>query len=422
MRFWSRSLHRLRNAKGNLSLLTALSIVPLSVLVGCVIDYARLSDAWTQAQQVADAAALAIVASDIAMNGSGDTDPVSARLQIAQAMVDANIAARYKSHVSIPAITGPDAKGAVTVAVRIEIPTQFLKIAGISVLEAAVSATAMPGAGGHACVVALDATGDGIALGGNSATDLGSCWLYSNAAGSNSINISGSATVKAAGACASGTVSASDPSAINFTPRNGCKPTADPLADQKWPEPTLPCKDKNYADSGSKSDKTRTYHAGTHCDISASGNIQHVVFDPGIHIVAGNSFNVSAGTVDGNGVGIFLETSVTSFDLQAQTKMTLSAMSSGDMAGIVIAQRPGGKIHKDTFNGGSDLILNGTVYLPNSTVTLDGNNSTSISPVSVFIASSIILKGTASLRFSDDFDAAGFPEMSAFASDVRLID
>jgi len=403
-----------------LVIVMAFSLVPMMLFVGAAMDYSRVSNLWVSAQQAADAASLAVAVSDLKIPDTehgGYLSAQEARQFIATSMVKVNMGSKLAAYVNSTTVSSPASDGSVTVNVDLNLPTAFFTIVGIKTMHASVSSTAEPGDSGFACMIALGADGDGIDIGGNANAKLDGCQLYSNATASGSIDFYGSATVEANSACAVGLVNGA--TKVSFTAKSNCTPIADPLKDHTWPTPAT-CQNTNYTDSGHGNNSTRTYHPGTHCNISANGSVKNVVFEPGVYIVTGTTFDVDAKTITANGVGIYLASTVTSFNFNGQTTFDLSAMSTGDMAGIVIAQQPGDTVTSGKFNGGSSLNLNGTVYLPTMALTLNGNSSTTLSPVSQFIAYSINMNGTTDIRFATDFDSAGFPSVGSVGSSVRL--
>jgi len=409
------------STKGSISFMMAFSLVPMMVLVGMATDYSRVSNLRVSAQQAADAASLAVAVSDLKIPDTehgGYLTPEKARQSIAQSMVQVNMGSKYASYINQTSVSSPGTDGSVTVGVDLSIPTAFLSIVGIRTMHASVSSTALPGSSSVACMIALGADGNGITIGGNANAKLDGCELYSNATKSGSIDFYGSATIEADSACAVGLVNGA--TKVDFPAKSNCPSIPDPLKGHTWPSPST-CQSANYTDSGHGSSSTRTYHPGTHCNISANGSVKNVVFEPGVYIVTGTTFNVDAKSITANGVGIYLASTVTSFNFNGQTTFDLSAMKTGSMAGIVVAQEPGSTITSGKFNGGSSLNLNGTVYLPTMALTLNGNSSTTLSPVSQFIGYSIDMNGTTDIRFAADFASAGFPSTSSVGSSVRLM-
>ena len=72
------------------------------------------------------------------------------------------------------------------------------------------------------------------------------------------------------------------------------------------------------------------------------------------------------------------------------------------------------------INGGSELALSGTVYLPSAALDFSGNSTTLSVPTQI-IAYSVKLSGTSSLKVEVPVDEFGNPIGSDFMSIVRLI-
>ena len=136
-----------------------------------------------------------------------------------------------------------------------------------------------------------------------------------------------------------------------------------------------------------------TVSPGVYCGGLNIGNVNSVVFSPGVYIINGGGMNIGgsggiSGGVTGTGV-LFFDTGTTAnyagITLGNGVNFTLSAPTSGSLAGILFYQDPGitaptGSNTVSNFDGGSNLFFTGTIYLPNTT--LDFSNGTSTASTS----------------------------------------
>ena len=127
---------------------------------------------------------------------------------------------------------------------------------------------------------------------------------------------------------------------------------------------------------------------GVYCGgiyIYGSANVE---FDPGTYIIEGRGLEITgSGFVEGNGVTFYIPPTVegiashhhwapdTSVHFAGSANIELSATTSVDYENVLIYQDAGVSPDLDlVFNGGADMILNGTLYAPNNHLRFAGNN------------------------------------------------
>jgi Flp pilus assembly protein TadG len=143
-----RRLSRLAKAKaGNVSLVFALSAIPLVLAGGGALDMARLISLRTQLQDAADAAALsAITANSAAMLAAGSMSgdgPIAAGSTQAQTMFTADIAAANATVTSLSTpVTKTGRSVSAVVTATATIPSLFLGVMGKTTLTATVTSSA----------------------------------------------------------------------------------------------------------------------------------------------------------------------------------------------------------------------------------------------------------------------------------------
>lgn len=127
-----KALRRFRiSERGDTAIMFALSAIPVILAAGAGIDYANYNSAKTHMQAALDSAALA----GAAASGKSDTE----RATIAQSTFDANMTAGAAAGYSLTSDFRVD-NGSFIAEARVDVPTSFMKLAGISNIEANGSA------------------------------------------------------------------------------------------------------------------------------------------------------------------------------------------------------------------------------------------------------------------------------------------
>ena len=138
---------------GSVLVLFAFAIIPVVLLAGAAIDYARAARAKAQLRIAVDAATLAAAAK---INGSYEE-----RQQAALGALQANLGDSPLESVAatVADFTSPDGKG-LSVEAQGVLPTSLTRVVGISTMEVAVRSEALSGAGAPAEIaLVLDNTG-----------------------------------------------------------------------------------------------------------------------------------------------------------------------------------------------------------------------------------------------------------------------
>lgn len=142
-----------RNAKGNVAIIFAITIVPLLLAVGCAVDYSRALNAQATLQNAADAAVLAAGASDKVT----DTEVT--------ALVNQYLAGN-KYDLKLKAVDAVTVKstgtaGGISVHVAGEVSTTFMSLAGYSSIDVGADTGIKRSAGAAPLELALvlDTTG-----------------------------------------------------------------------------------------------------------------------------------------------------------------------------------------------------------------------------------------------------------------------
>jgi Flp pilus assembly protein TadG len=413
------------NQGGSISVISAITLVPLLIAAGSAVDMGLANRTLGQMQKAVDSAALAGAATYNMVNVAEDPHAGdAARIAAANMMVEANLPEQIATIADTPqvAIDGTE----ITVGLSAEMPTTFMKLVGIGTMSLNVTATADFSQTGHGCIVALGRNGNGIEVGGTVNLTVDDCWLYSNKSANKSIDIIGKATIHAGGSCSVGSTSVSNNATVYKNRTTGCGTMPDPMAAWTPPTPTGSCTYNNFSGGGGSS---ITLLPGTYCGGLQLSGYDAVHFDEGIYHITGGALTInSKGAVTGTKVGFFIGEDVASVTINGATNVTLTPPESGAMKDMLIAMEPVENATELTkndlisakINGGSLLDLTGTIYLPSASLDISGN-STSDSMGSQIIANSVKLTGTSNLKFKEQLDEFGNPIGPKFVTIVKLI-
>ena len=280
----------------------------------------------------------------------------------------------------------------------------------------------------HPCILALSTSGTDVEVGAASALDLSNCSVAANSTSRSSINIQDSTgSITAATLVTPGEISlqgnAIDPAAppsefiLSSQPMIGARSTADPYAGTL----THTFLATGMPTTGScKSSTTRNVktYSKANCVIAGLSikTGQTVVLIPGTYWITGNLTIGSSGilkcpTCDNvKGVTIILiahKNEIGYVSMASNATLNLNAPSSGPFAGLVFAQDssglPNGTTYTSTYSTLSMALgatLNGLVYFPNSSITVEGSTSATGSKCLLLVVDTVTFNGTFNLETS----------------------
>lgn len=375
--------------------------------VGVAVDYASMARKRTELQRTADKAAL-VGAKALALSaGQTNSQREQAALVDATGAVEGSAPGTHK--VITPSLTNRTVRVGITSDERLT----FGGIIGRSTQAIAVTATATFADVNPACVIALTVNQPtGIATSGSSSLDATKCTVWSNATSSTSVSFTGRSAVARRICAVGGATGSSTPSA-----QTGCQSYPDPFAGLDISSISTACQYPAQTVTGGG---TATFQPGVYC-----GNIRiagTVTFQPGIYVIKDGVFTIEgSANVSGSGVS-FLLSGTSSLAWTGKGRVKLSAMTSGPLAGLVIASDPAGPTVTSELKGDVDLTTleaetTGSIYLPRQMLRIWGSGSTTLSGAQdKLVARQIELGGTAKLTMRAD-DIA---QMQAAVSTLRL--
>lgn len=415
-----------QHQRGSTTLLVMLATLPILTMMGLVMDVGWANFTRESAQTAAEAAAIAAVQS--AMDGvkSGGTytcgssglgcqsatacaattpSPTTSNLQngcayaIANGFTNGGLGGTQSVTIEANTTTPPPTVPGVTVSYWVSVrifqnnPLTFLGMLGASTLNVGVRATAGVIAGAQEnCMIFLDPSGNhSLSITGGAQVNAAACGTEVDSTSADALDVSGgssliSSSVRIVGnyndhGCAT---------CISPTPVTAVSPFPDPLA--ALSPPTYAASNCDYTNK-TISGGTATLSPGNYCGgINISGGAT-VTFNSGTYVLLGGGFVVSGNsTITGSGVTFYNTynagnpNNYRSVNISGGSTATLSAPTSGSLTGILFFQdRTATANGQESFTGGSNLNLTGTLYFPVSKtqVVFSGGSASAVSNTTI---------------------------------------
>jgi hypothetical protein len=360
MNKWSRFL--LGETKGNIAIVTALTIPILAGAAGFGVETAFWYHKDLELQQAADKSAYTAALEKRAGANSNDILNTATYIATENGYQPGTLAVHY------PPIAGAyagDTK-AIEVELSIELPRYFTSFFFDDMVTERVRAVAILQTAANACVLALSTTMSHAArFSGSSSLNLVGCTVMSNSMTSDAVQVQGSATLSTDCIIAVGGVDLTSGATMTECPGaiTNAPPAADPFADVPVPSTAGP----SYSSTGGAVLQPGHYTNG----MNLSGT---KTLSPGVYVVSGGNFKINANAnISGSGVTIYF-TAGTSVSINGTATVNLSAPDSGTYSGMLFF---GDRSATDgvTLNGTADSKLTGAIYFANQDINYLGNFS-----------------------------------------------
>ena len=409
---FSRLKSLFQSERGHVLAIGAATLPLLMGSAGFAIDATQMAMWKRQMQRAADSAAIAgahalvqgaatdpAVANDIDEHIDYDLEDNETPMLKEDPDIDPGIYASATFTACASACTA----NAVRVSLVAERRLPFMGMFTGSATELNATATAAIVQTGEYCMVSLyEGEDPGIKSGGNSNLAL-DCGMATNSRGEKAIDAFGSAEIDAdpGGVGAVGGISGTSKFSAGTVMMPYSSPIPDPFADVK--DPALPdeCAATLDIPNGTGT-KDAPYElpasAGTcwtNWDIKG-----HVKLPPGTYFVNNGALDIKGG-VYGENVTLVLMGDDSSWTQNGGGKLSLTAPTTGDLAGIVIFRERSagsdgeGKTVK--INGGADLFLQGSIYGKNTDFWIGGNTDISAKCIQV-VGRKLEFKGGGSIQ------------------------
>jgi Flp pilus assembly protein TadG len=379
--------HFRKAEQGNVAIVFALSLVPMTAFAGAAVDYSRAGSVRNKLQTATDAAALGAA---VSTNVSTDQQ----RTVLAESLFKAN-------GISGSSVYATMVGGKVIVTAAVTVKTTMMSLMQVPQIEVgtrSVAARALPGP--PACVLALNKTVSGaISFSGTTDFKAVGCTVHSNSRSSQGISVSGVATVASGGLCSAGGVSTN--TTLTPEPRTNCPQISDPFRNLVSPV-TTGC---TYANNVQvQPNEQKTLSPGIYCSgLSIKGG---ATLQAGMYVIKGPLIINSQAVVTGTGVTFYLTGSQAGFTIAAGAALSLEAPKTGDYGGILIFQdRTANSGATNTLNGSAGTKLVGAIYTASQTVSVSGGSGFGQqSPLMPIIADQIKFSGS----MTANADVTGF--------------
>ncbi|MBV7267027.1 TadE/TadG family type IV pilus assembly protein [Erythrobacter ani] len=418
-------LTRLRdNRSGNALIMVATGMPVLIGSAGFAIDTAQWYMWKRELQYAVDQAAYA------GAFARSNPDVANTYQSRAQQEYDANVD-KVDSFDTVPQIRladyagGTDNSVVVTSTASKRLPfSSFITNGTVATIRVTAQASFAAGGQYNACVISLREDGTGTAIGG-SATVNAQCGLAALSCDDNAIVIDGSATVNTDSIAACGTIDAANNEAVST---EGVQGLFDAYKELTPPDDPTP---QTYKCSGKGKNKQASLQPGTYSDLTVQCR---TTLATGVYVIDGGTLDLAANyDVTGTRVMFVLKNGAT-IKLGGNgngNSINLTPMQSGDFAGtpyasqadelsdiLVFEHRDNNASQVHQFNGNSNSLIEGLIYLPDGDLRVNGTADVAAQCLQIS-AYTIDVRGGAFLETLCPVEDA--TEVGNTTADVRLV-
>lgn len=263
-----------------------------------------------------------------------------------------------------------------------------------------------------------------LSMSGSGTISASGCAVVDDSTSSDSLSLSGVENIYSKQLCGPGGFSISSNYGTLSPAPSACAAVSDPLAD--WPVPSTAsgaCNHNNYTTPGYG--PTITLSPGVYCGGITTVGSTTLVLNPGIYILRNGGLSTSgATTISGRGVSLYLTGTNTTVSITASTNITLTAPTSGPMAGITMYQDGGAATGSitNTFSGSGLLTFTGVLYFGHQNLNFSGSQTENGSAAfTSIVANSITYSGSATLDLNSDYSGTSVPQPSGLALPVAAL-
>ncbi len=397
--------------KGSVATVFGLSILPMSILVGASVDYARLTTGQANLQAALDSAVLAGVTA-----AAGSQTTVSTKTLTGALGDDA------------PTLTSsaftPNADGTLTGTATLTIPLTFMKLAQMPSKTVTARAKAAPSTstsattGNNVCILLKDPTANQSLLVNSGVTiNAPNCEIDVASTGSPAAMINNGSGIGVAKLCVAGSnVTTNGTAPANLS--KSCKTATDPFASSLPIVTASTCTVSNQNYSG-----TVSLSPGVYCgnfNFNGSGTLN---LSAGLYVLKGTRWNLNSGwTVNGTGVTLYYADANSYIQINSGVAINISAPTSGTYANILLYEPTGLSTSSFSINGSAGHVFTGLIYLPSRNVTF--NSVSSVSSESITMVFNQMILDTINWKFSSSakvIPAANSTTTTTASSSVRLV-
>ncbi|MEG3617948.1 pilus assembly protein TadG-related protein [Magnetovibrio sp. PR-2] len=404
------------NTRGAVAILWGLL---LPVIVGLSALGVEVGLWYGQQRDYQTAADAAVLAAAYTVSEGGDSTDMATAAQEEAENNGFAVSGNNTLTISTPPSSGSYAGNSDYIEVSMTAPSSLMFASlfldnDVEITVRAVAVVSASAGSGDACVLALNNSMEkSLLFSGNANMDMSGCVVASNSTDSNSIQISGSATVTAESLQTAGDYTTVGAASLTTTtdPTTGAAEVTDPYEDLEVPA-YAGCDETEYKVKPNQNKTISPIDSSTPyvlCDgLDVKGTL---TLDPGIYVIDGGTFNVnSTASLSGSDVTLILTSSSGSdhakYTMNGGASIDLSAPSSGDYAGVLMYRDRDASDEDNTMNGNSSAVFNGALYFPSSTMKFAGNSDAGGSACTQLIADNVQITGSTSIT-SSGCEAAG---------------
>jgi Flp pilus assembly protein TadG len=307
-----------------------------------------------------------------------------------------------------------------------------------------------------------------VQLSGSSSIQASGCRVVVNSTSTSAINISGNTQIYSKTLCGPGGHVITGSSTLNASETN-CAAVPDPYANMAVPSAanaSNPCLVTNFQTNGNNyykyTDQNGTSHQvsngattviggvnafyyatpgntntalhmtpGVYCGGINFGATTNIVFDSGIYVLRNGGLNTGGNTTaTGSGVAFYLTGTGTAVqlqndyvDLSAQTTLTITAPTTGPMAGIAIYQDGSAATNTltNTLSGNSTINFTGLLYFGHQNVTVSGSSENQSAGFTCMIAYTVNYSGYSTLYLNSNYSSTTVPVPTGLQATVQSV-
>jgi Flp pilus assembly protein TadG len=387
-------VHTLRHfrsaSRGNISVMFALSLVPITGAVGAAVDYSQSNSIRSAMQAAADSAALGGITS-----AATQTSAVVSSTAVGMFNASFNRTGVTPSSGA----TYDSTSGILTVAAAASYTPQFMKLAGVSTMHISVTSKAKLGGSQTwpVCVLVTNPDSNHTLLVQSGASiDFANCMVQVNTANWDAVEARDTSYIHSTNGvnCFTGDIHYGD---VTPPKQATCTMLPDPYASYVVPS-NNPCTYTNTQVSAST-----TLTPGTYCGglkITGSAN---VTFSPGIYYIQNGDFTIAnSANATGNGVTFLISGQNSNLNFTTSGTITMSpytGSSAGQWAGMLFFwdQPSTNKGSTETFSNGT-MTFSGIMYFVGQTLAI--TNSANITVTTGSIIADMILPNKGHLNLT----------------------
>ncbi|MBL8908550.1 MAG: Tad domain-containing protein [Rhizobiales bacterium] len=364
-----------RRTEGNISIVTALAILPLMMAAGAALDYSQALAARTSLQAVLDSAVLAgALASD------DKTRDTQAGTYLKHGTASENI---KLASSSFKAYDDGSYEGEATA----KVDTSFLRIVGVDQQTiSAKTVVAVPKVSKKVCILVLDPSANQSLLVNSGANIKGpDCEIHVASTASPAMIMNSGSTLDVARVCVKGSKIIQNGGTISKLELN-CATSANPFAGTLPKPSTSTCTVSNVNYSG-----TNTLSPGVYCgnfNFNGSGTLN---LKPGTYVFKNTKWNLNSGwKVNGTGVTFYFADANSYIQVNSGVEINVTAPTSGDYADILFFEPDGLSKSQFSINGSAGHTFEGLIYLPSRNVTFNSMSSVASEAITIVVNQMIL--------------------------------